>query len=333
MRIILLSLLACSVLLAQETSSSEPASRSQKIWEPPFYNGTAAQVEKKLITHDDVRREMAAYSPAIRAQASSAEEYEKNMEALYRSTLDHLVDRALMITEFKTKGYQVPEKEVDAEYKRMLKEGYNDKVSDLIEALRAQGLTIPAYRERIKENLMVQALTERFRRELPAITPDQIVAYYNAHLPEFSEGGKLRLSAITLTPLADEPALVLEQTAETLREKLQHGADFYQLATEYSQESNFDWGELSLDELSEEVRTAVATLRSGEVSAPITLEGPKVLLVKVNSRTDQTVKPIEVVTEEIRKAIFEQRAQEAYEKWMKELRAKYFVKINSHSDQ
>jgi hypothetical protein len=79
-----------------------------RIWVPPFYNGVAAQVEESLITYDDLRREMISPGQALRARLTEDSAFESAMAELYQTTLNGLVERALMVAEFKSKGFSIP---------------------------------------------------------------------------------------------------------------------------------------------------------------------------------------------------------------------------------
>lgn len=324
MRYFLLFALASSALLAAGTPSPR-----QKVWEPPFYNGAAAQVGKNIITYDDVRREMAPLAGQVRQQSSSADDYAAKMQALYEQTLNGLVERALLVSEFKARGFKVPPKDAELEYQRMLRENFNGKVSDLIAALQPQGLTLPAYRQRLTENMMAAAMQGRFRNELPPVTPQQIADYYQAHANQFSQNGSVKLAVITLKPMTSEPVDVLRQNAQDVAQKASSGDDFDTLVLNYNEEGNANWDWVNNDDLSEPVRLGIANLKVGQVSQPILLEGPKFLVIKLTDRRNEGTAALETVQEDIRRQLFETQAQKAYAEWMQQLRKKYFVQINS----
>jgi len=332
MRVILLALILANSAFAI----------AHNVWEPPFFNGVAAEVEKTLITYDDVRREMAPLSPQLRTQSKDQADYDSKMESLYKDTLNTLVERALLQAEFYNRykkgdeSFQEEQKRVsemlkkdtDNEYRHMLKENFNDKTSDLVNALQQEGLTIPAYRKRMEENIIIQTMQQHFRHDLPEITPDQIQSYYKGNLSKFSQSGSIKLSVITLKPMTDEPANVLLQTANEIRQKLVAGEDFSKLAQEHNQEGTIDWDWIATGDLSSELKGALENVKTGEISQPVTVEGPKVLLVKVDDRKNEGVAPLGEVQESIKAQLFEQQAKAAYDKWMGDLQKKYFVKIN-----
>lgn len=323
MRFLLIFAMAASLALAADT----PPKR-QKIWEPPFYNGAAAQVGQAVITYDDIRREMAPFAAQVRQQSSSPADYDTRMQALYEQTLNGLVERALLVSEFNARGYKVPPKDADLEYRRILRENFDGKVSELIASLQQQGLTLPAYRQRLTENMMASALQSRFRGELPQITPQQIEAYYQAHQNKFSQAGSVKLAVITLKPMTSEPVNVLKQTAQEVAAKAKAGSSFDDLALTYNEEGSVNWDWVDDTDLLSPVQEALANMKIGDVSEPILIEGPKFLVIKLLERKNQGSSALEEVQEDIKRQIFEEQAKDAYDKWMDQLKKKYFVKIN-----
>ena len=332
MRAILLAFLITSTALCAQTTAA-PASASstapKAIWEPPFFNGIAAQVDRKIITYDDIRREMAPMTAQIRQRAASREEFDTLMRDLYGQILNRAVENALLMTEFNKKGYKVPAKDVQLEYNRVLKESFNGSVSDLVADLQRQGLTLPAYRKRLEENIMVTALQGRFRHGLPDITPEQIQAYYQAHQNKFAQAGSVQLSVITLRSIADEPAAVLLQSAQELRQKLIDGANFDKLAAESNQAGDVHWDWLKDTDLAEKIRNEVKNMKIGDISNPVKMDDGSILVIKLSDRKNEGVAPLAEVSSEIKKQIFEENATAAYKKWLEELKKKYFVKINA----
>lgn len=318
MRALLIALLSVNAVFAV----------SRNVWEPPFFNGVAAQVEKDLITYDDIRRQMAPISPQLRANAKTQEEYDAQMESLYKTTRDTLIERALLVSEFETKGYKMPAKDVDIEYRRILKEDFNNSTSALVESLQGQGLTLPVYRSNLRENMMIQALQSRFRHDLPQITPEQIASFYKENQNKFAQSGSVNLSVITFAPITDEPLDVILQTAKEVREKAIGGEDFNKLAQDFNQEGSPEWGWIDLADLAAEVKETLTDVKVGQLAEPITLEDSKVLLIRLNERRDEGVASLESVRPQIERTLFEAQAQAAYTKWMDQLKKKYFVKIN-----
>jgi peptidyl-prolyl cis-trans isomerase SurA len=348
MRIFLLTLACAGTVFADvespailstssETATVQKASEANtsvpRVWEPPFFNGIAAQVGKVLITYDDIRRELARLAVKIKAQTSDQASYDTQMEAAYTQILNGLVDRQLFIAEFDRKGYQLNPQAVEDTYQKILKETYNGKVSDLADELQHNGLTLPDFKVRLADNMKAQAMQQRFSRDLPAVTPAQIAAYYAAHPGDFSQASSVKVAVMTLKPMADEPASVVVQQAEALRASILGGADFSEMARTHSVDASASsggvWDWTSLSDLEPNFQKAILNMKVGDVSNPIVTDpaSGQVMLVKMLDRKSQTMTSLQDATPDIENILKTQQAKAAYDRLVDELRPKNYIKI------
>ena len=63
---------------------------------PPYENGIAAVVEEKIITFEELRREMSPLIPQIRGESRSEDEFTNKMSQLYLEILQNLIDHVLI---------------------------------------------------------------------------------------------------------------------------------------------------------------------------------------------------------------------------------------------
>src|SRR5580658_274161 len=81
-----------------------------------FTNGIAAVVEDKIITVDDVRREIGPLSPQLQRESHNEQEFDKKLEALQNDIIQQLIDRVLIVKEFhKDDKRHVPDSLIDNE--------------------------------------------------------------------------------------------------------------------------------------------------------------------------------------------------------------------------
>jgi len=298
------------------------------LWEPPYINGIAAQVADSIITYDDIRRELVPFASALQTEVSSKEEFTKRMEERAQTILDSMIERLLLIEDFKDKKFMIPDFRVEQEYRRVLNESFDGKLAEMVTALQSQGKTLEEFREDIKDNMRAQAMQGRFRSSLPEITPEQVNAYYQAHQNDFASKATLHLKAITLKPITDEPTEVLTQTADQILQRLDDGESFDELANEFNQSSSADWGELTLNDLPPALRDAVADLPEGNLSKPIVTQNNEVLLIKVEQRTNSEVPALSEVRDTIESRLRRENSIGAYHDWIAQLKEKYYVKVN-----
>ena len=65
-----------------------------------FANGIAAIAEDKIITVDDVRREVTPLIPQLQRDAKTEQEFNQRLEALQDNAIQNLIDRVLIIKDF-----------------------------------------------------------------------------------------------------------------------------------------------------------------------------------------------------------------------------------------
>src|SRR5258708_36688786 len=93
-------LCALLALAASVTHAQTPPPRSDGL-DLRFADGIAAIAEEKVITVDDVRREIASLVPEIQREARNEKEFNDKLEALQDDIIQNLMDRVLIVKELK----------------------------------------------------------------------------------------------------------------------------------------------------------------------------------------------------------------------------------------
>jgi peptidyl-prolyl cis-trans isomerase SurA len=314
------------VLIAATATVS--AQEIRKVWSPPYDNGIAAKVEGQIITYDELRREMAPLVPQVRQEARTIEEFDQRMGQLYLEILQSLIDRVLIVKEFRNKEYNIPQTVIDNQYDSILIEDFGNDRSRFLEHLQSQGKTPREFRRELEERIIVGAMRGQMRRSQNSISPERIADYYERNKMQFFEEAAVRLRMIVLKPLADESTDVLVQQAETIVDDLELGVPFETLARQFSQDPRAnrggDAGWISRTDMREELTDAAFALEPGDFSDPIVV-GSSVFLLKVDDRRPEGIQPIDRVREQIEQILAAQYAREAQERWLERLRGNGYV--------
>ena len=77
-----------------------------------YANGIVAIAEDKVITVDDVRREIGPLVPEIQKQSRNEREFNEKLEALQEDIVQNLIDRVLIVKDF----YSDEKRQVPASY-------------------------------------------------------------------------------------------------------------------------------------------------------------------------------------------------------------------------
>ncbi len=194
--------------------------------------------------------------------------------------------------------------------------------------------------EKVQEAVVLEAYLKKIT-EPPAGFPGEkeIASVYDARKSELKVPKQLLLSQIYI-PQATDPDKVQAAAAKVLLDQVQArlkapGANFADVATEFSQEKQTaakggDIGWVALDSLQPEVRSAVASLAKGNVSAPIVLPDG-FYIVKVNDIREARTPSLDEVKTQIAEALRQQRSQQNLEAYLAKVRQQYPMSINELS--
>lgn len=319
-------LLLAALFGAASTASAQTV---HKVWEPPFEQGIAAIVEDHVITLQEMRREMAPLVSQVRQESRSMQEFDRKMSQLYLEVLDNLIDRVLILKEFQKKEFNIPSSVLEKQFDEILIEDFAGDRARLLESLEAQGKTMREFRKDLRERIIVSAMRGQMQRSTSAVSPERIQSYYDEHQLQFFEEASVHLRLILLRPLADEPAAVLEQTAQRIMGELDAGRPFAELAERFSQDGRADrggdWGWISKDDIRAELAEVAFALEPGQYSEPI-LVGDQVFILYVEDKKPEGLRPLSDVREQIENILASRLAREAQEEWIERLRKDAYIK-------
>lgn len=288
-------------------------------------DGIAAVVNNNVITFSQVRELVAVREQTLRESLKGQQLVDKVKE-LRLAAINDLIDRQLVLQDFEKSKFQMPDYVIDDHVQTIIREQFNGDRPAFIRTLQAQGYTIQRFRKVETDKMIVQAMRQRNVKVNTIISPAKIEKYYQDHRSEYSTPEQVKLRMIVLhkdTPNA-------ESTASELRTKIKNGDDFAKMASMYSEDSSKnaggDWGWIDRSTLDKSLSDAAFTLKPGRVSKVLNVNGNSYILY-VEGRKRAGAKPLESIHDEISAKILQAERQEAQEKWIKNLRAKAFVKI------
>src|SRR5206468_7485976 len=105
---------------------------------------------------------------------------EKKLLETLNDALEQLVQRQLILSDFKTAGYNLPESYIDDAVQERIHQRYGDRVT-LIKTLQAEQMTYEAFRQQLREQFIVEALRQKNISSELIISPHKIEVYYAEH--------------------------------------------------------------------------------------------------------------------------------------------------------
>ncbi len=287
-------------------------------------NGIQAIVHDSIITYQDVEILTAqTYSVLSRQYGNNPDVFRQKMNDARADNLEKLLREELILHDFKTAGYNLPESILDEEVERRIRSRYGDRMT-ATKTLQAEGITLEKFRQRIRDQIIVEALTQKNVSSEIIISPYKVENYYTTHTNEFKVEDEVKLRMIVLTN-----APTAHKMAEEILTKLQEGVSFAEMASIYSEGSHrkeggdFGWFEKSM--LRKELADIAFSLKPGQHSGII--ETPQGLyLMQVDEVRAAHVKPLAEVRDTIEKNLLLEEQKRLENQWIGKLKKKTFVR-------
>ncbi|MEM1221209.1 MAG: peptidylprolyl isomerase [Verrucomicrobiota bacterium] len=293
-------------------------------------NGIAAIAEGRIITVEELRKEIQPIIPRLRVESKTQEEFSQRLDEISREVLQNMVDRIIIVKAAEDDGLLLPQSYIDQEYEDTIDRDFGGDRGRFLEFLRSQGLTTRQFREKVYERIVVSVMRAQNRRSQSEISPERIQEFYIKNKLRFYQEEAMHLRQIILSPLADEGMGPLRQTADTIISELNKGTNFGDLARKYSQDSmsrrGGDWGWIERKDLRTELSKAAFELQPGQYSQPIELGGTLFILY-CEDRREEIIQPVAEVRDIIENILVGEIARETQEKWLIDVRERSYIRF------
>ena len=292
--------------------------------------GCAAQVNDRIVTVMEVMAAMQPVERQLRANTQGAD-LDRKLEEAYAKALQALVERELILDAFhQQKEMNLPDKIVQSRTEEIVRTKFGNNRAAFRKALDDEGLTLEEWQANLKKSMIVSFLRDREVDSKVSISPQDVRAAYEKAGDTFRTPAHVHLRIIMIDGgKTDEENAIKRKQAEDVRQRLQAGESFADLARQVSQSARAqdggDWGWVDPASRRPELAAVIQTLKPGEISAVIP-DGGDLYILKVEGQRDATVIPFEKVHDTIRVELEKQEAKRLYDAWMERLKQKAFIK-------
>ncbi len=315
-----LAALLCSAVPAFSQSSS---------------NGIAAIVNGNVITKSEVRDAVNAQEQMLRMQyQNDPAALQREMATLKATALDGLIDRELVLAEFKRMGAAIKSQWVDDDINGIIRESFKGNREAFVKELAESGMTLKKFRDMREKMMIVQAMRGKQAAEQPPATPAEVEAYYKKNVAKWRSGDMIKISTITVAKFSGEATATpasQKKMAQEIHSKLVKGADFATTAKTYSQDSHAEdggaWDWMSREQMKPSIANVAFNLKTGGLSSVIDDEAAYIIIACDAIKYGNS-KPMSEVRQEIERAISNEKSKTVIDKWMEGLRKKAVIKKN-----
>jgi len=292
-------------------------------------NGIAAIAEGEVITIEALRRELEPIIPRLQVESRNQQDFAKRVDTLSKEVLQNMVDRIIIVKAAEDDGILIPQSYIDQEYDEVITRDFNGDRARFLEFLKAQNKTPREFRKDIYNRVVVNVMRQQNRKSQSEISPERIEEFYVKNKIRFYQAESMHLRQIILTQMADEGLTPLRQTANKIMTELESGNNFSDLAKQYSQDDmsrrGGDWGWIERKDIRSELSEIAFSLKPGEYSQPVELNGTIFILYSENKR-EEMIQPITQVREAIEEVLVGEIARETQERWLQNVRENAYVR-------
>lgn len=209
--------------------------------------------------------------------------------SLKLNVIDELINNEILLERAKKLNLEASDGEVEDKFTEF-KSPYTE--DEFQRQLKDRGVTVADLKDTVRRELSIQKLINREVVSKVAISDQDIADFYNSNKPQFNVAEpQYRIAQIVVTP-RKEPQIrnrknddatneaEMQRKVKMLVDRLNSGADFAQLAMDYSEDMNSaatggDLGyvpESALNQSDPALKKIVLGLKAGQVSQPIVLK-------------------------------------------------------------
>lgn len=306
---------------------------SSEFLQAALVNGINAIVNDTVITYDQVLRGIEPFDEMLyRQYRNEPQVLEKKREELRTQRIEELVERQLILAEFKRAGYNLPETFIDDAIREEIRKNFYGDRAKLTKTLQSEGMTTESFRQQQREKIIVSYLSDQNNSaQKILISPFKIERYYTENQEKFKVSDQVKLRMLSINqPDGAAPGTAIKLADEVLK-KIEEGAAFEEMATIYSdggqraEGGDRGWVERGKSDLKKELVDVAFSLKAGERSKVI--EFPEAcFLLQVDEVRPAHVRTLDEVREDVEKTLKDQESARLRKKWIDRLKAKSFVR-------
>ncbi len=318
--------LGCGIFLASPAAS--PAADE--------VNGIAATVNGEVVTKAEVAGAVMTQTQLwlFQNQMASPAQRDAEIAKIKAAALKDLVDRKLILAEFKKKGGVIKRQYIDQAVDKIILERFKGDRQKFNEELQKSGLTFPDFRKIQAEQITVGAMrSQNSGDRIMVNTPKEREEAYRKHRDQFATDSFVKLRMISIPKQTVEGAkstAAQRALVDEIQKKLADGADFATMAKTYSQDSfatdGGNVGTIGKDVLNEKLTDIAFNLEPRKVSEVID-DGADWRLLYVDAKQEGKTPPLSEVMDQVDKLVTQEKRQAIVENWLKRLRKDADVRI------
>ncbi len=289
-----------------------------------------AKVNQDTITWTDLQQELRLLRISLEEEVEDRAQLEQEFQNRKRHLLKSLIQNRVMLQKAEELGLTTDvDRDVNQALEQMRQQMGIPSLEVLEQLLQQRGTNLQEYRKNLKERMVVDWLIQQsVYSKITLLTPE-IEAFYEANQDQFANPARVNLAEIVFLKEGKTPEQ-LQAKAEEAYQKLQSGSPFEDVAREYSEgptaSEGGNIGEFREGSLDKRVETAVFALEPGQTSG-IVETSYGLGIFEVVSREARQIMPLDEVINQIRRHLYQQKAQPELKAFLEDLIEQSFIYV------
>ncbi len=283
-------------------------------------DGVAAVVEGEKISMDELNRYVQMQQMQYMQQGRQIQGAQ--LAELKKRTLDYLIDQEVLYQLAQEAGYEADEEKVSSQVEKYKQQSGSEE--QFKKALAQQGLTEENLKEDVRKQLVLQKfIQEKFESKV-SVSDQEAKDFYDENPDYFTQKEQVKAKHIIIRAeknAGDEKVQEAKSTLQEVQEKLENGADFEELAREYSEgpssEKGGSLGFIQQGQMVPEFEKTAFSLEEGEVSDIIRTQFG-FHIVKVTEKKKEQLSPFQEVKSDIVNHLKQVKMDEKVQSYLKE---------------
>jgi peptidyl-prolyl cis-trans isomerase SurA len=305
---------------------------------PIEVNGIAAKVNGRVITKNQVSFLLGpGYAQLATQYPRRGPVFETKFKEAKTNVIQELIDRQIILDEFKQLGASIRPNLIDDDIKRQIRELYNGDEVKFREELKRSRLTMEGYRTMTREKMVVQAMRSQQFSDAPPPLPNEIEKEYSEIKATLRDVSKdvITFQKIFIPATDAQNPLATPETqlalCEDIAKQLAAGKDFTDLAKSYSKDAFAETGgrqeNVPRTDLSPEFAALLFEAPIGKITGPLldrqgfTLVKP--IKIELGPAPELNDKIREMIEERVRR----KKTSVQYERWIESKRKRAIIDI------
>mgnify|MGYP001197137255 CR=1 FL=1 len=268
----------------------------------------------------------------LRDEATTQEQFESSVNELLMETLEEGIAAKILYREASRAGVEIPEIVVENRVSE-IRENYATN-EEFLADLAKYGETMSDFRDSTRKKFMSLSMSQKKQLDLEktiTVSEADIAIYYEENKDDYMEPEQAFIRQIMLRSRRNtDKRAKTKELLETIRGEILAGADFAEMAEEYSELTGAEDGGVvgwqKRGDLQQALEDAAFALRDGEISEVVESQFG-VYLIKVDEYRAAASVELKDVRTAIEPRIKEKLLSDQYDRWMNDLRAHSNVRI------